>query len=295
MKKNLWLFAAVCLFVGGSSAVRAQEAAYSGPPKVIRIGREDVKPGKGVGHTRMETAWARAFADAKVTDNWIGLTPVSGNGEVWFISGYDSLATMEKNTQAVDKNSAWQALGDKFSTQESEYLSGMRNLVGTFREDLSYMGIKTNVGLMRYFYVTVVRIRPGHDNDFVESTKISKAAHEKANVAERWSVFEVSLGMPRGTFLIIQPLKTLAEVDAFPQTHGQAYRDAVGDDGRKRLTELANAGLISAETNILAFSPQMSMPPAEVAAADPEFWHPKPAKKPAPAAKKDDEKPAAKP
>jgi hypothetical protein len=294
VKKNILFFAAVCLCVCGVSVVRAQAQTYTGPPKVITIGREEVKPGKGGAHTKMETAWARAFAESKVATNWIGMTSVSGNDEVWFVSGYESLAAVEKNRQGMDNTPAWQALNEKFAAQESDLLSGMRSLIGMYREELSYQGIKTNVGEMRYLYVTTVRVRPGHENDFIEATKIAKAAHEKANVPERWSVFEVTLGMPHGTYLIIEPLKTLADVDAFPQTHGQAYRDAVGDDGRKRLAELANSGTNGTETNIFAFSPEMSIPLPEIAAADPNFWHPKPMKKAAPAAKKGEEKPATK-
>ena len=85
--------------------------------------------------------------------------------------------------------------------------------------------------------------------------------------------------MPNGTYLILEPLKSMADVDAFPQTHGQAYRDAVGDEGRKRLAELNSSATISSETNIFAFDPKMSHPIKEIAAADPDFWTPKSAKK----------------
>jgi len=98
--------------------------------------------------------------------------------------------------------------------------------------------------------------------------------------------------MPRGTFFIFEPLKSMADVDAFPQTHGKPYQDAVGDDGRKRLAELNSAATISAETNIFAFNPRMSNPTKEIAAADPGFWTPKPVKKAALGAKKGAEKPA---
>jgi uncharacterized protein involved in type VI secretion and phage assembly len=103
--------------------------------------------------------------------------------------------------------------------------------------------------------------------------------------------------MPRPTYLMFQPLKSLAEVDAFPQTHGQAYRDAIGDAGRKKLAELFASGIVSAETNIFAFNPKMSYVANETAAADPDFWTPKPkpaAKAPA-EGEKAPKKPAAKP
>ncbi len=93
--------------------------------------------------------------------------------------------------------------------------------------------------------------------------------------------------MPNGTYLSFQPIKTLAEVDAFSQTHGKAYQEATGDAGRQKLRELASAGTLSSETSIFAFSPKMSYVSKETASADPDFWTPKAVAKAAPAAKKE--------
>ncbi len=235
MKKVLFLLAVVSLLVSPVVA-QAQDQPYSGPPKVIRIIREEVKVGKGTVHEANETAWARTFADAKSPDNWIGMDSTTGNNEAWFVSGYDTMSDMEKRTiQALNTVPALRAIDTKYSSQDGEFVSSTRSVVAVYRDDLSYQGLKTNVGLFRYLYVTTVRVRPGHESEFVEATKISRAAHEKATVPERWSVFEVTEGMPRGTYLIFEPLKSMADVDAFPQTHGKVYQDAVGDDGRKRL------------------------------------------------------------
>src|SRR5260370_37529439 len=191
------------------------------------------------------------------------------------------MADMEKATlQAVATIPAVKAADIKYSAQDGEYVSGTRSAVAVYREELSYQGVKANIGTFRYLYVTTVRIRPGHDADFVDATKRSRAAHDKRAVPERWAVFEVTEGMPHGTYLIFEPLKSMADVDAFPQTHGTPYQDAVGDDGRKRLAELNSAATISAETNIFAFNPNISNPTKEIAAADPGFWTPKPVKKP---------------
>jgi hypothetical protein len=292
VKKTLFLLAVVSLFVSLGSFAQAQDQSYSSPPKVIRIGREEVKVGRAAAHEVLEAAWARSFADAKSPDNWIGMDSTTGNNEVWFVSGYNSMSEMEKTRQALDTMPALKVVDAKYSTQEADFLSGLRTVVAVYRDDLSYQGVKTNVGTFRYLYVTTVRIRPGHDADFVEATKISRAAHEKAAVPERWSVFEVTEGMPHGTYLIFEPLKSMADVDAFPLTHGKPYQDAVGDEGRKRLAELNSAATISAETNIFAFNPKMSNPTKEITAADPGFWTPKPVKKAALGANKGAEKPA---
>lgn len=288
MKRNLCTVLAVFLMLSVAWPALAQEGS---PPKVIQIFREEVKPGKGAAHEKVEAGWPRAFAKANSPTHYLAMTSVSGPTEAWFISGYDSLAAWEKDTQNNDNNPALSAELQRLSAQDGELLSGARSIVATYREEMSYRPNGANIGLMRYFYITTVRVRPG--SDYSEINKIARAAHEKASVPEHWAVFEVTYGMPRGTFLIFQPLKSLADVDAFPQTHGETYQAAIGEDGAKKLSELAKAAVISSETNIFAFSPKMSYSSEKTIAADPAFWAPKP-KAPAPA-KSAGEKPAAKP
>jgi hypothetical protein len=287
MKRNLLTVLAVALMFSVAWPAMAQEGA---PPKVIQIFREEVKPGKGSAHEKVEVGWPRAFAKAKSPTHYLAMTSVSGPTEAWFISGYDSLAAWEKDTQNNDSNPALSAELQQLSAQDGELLSNVRSVVATYQADMSYRANGINIGEMRYFYITTVRVRPG--SSFSDMNKITLAAHEKANIPERWAVFQVTYGMPGGTYLVIQPLKSLADADAFPQTHGQAYRDAIGEDGAKKLRELASAGVISSETNIYALNPKMSYPSKETVAVDPAFWAPKPK---APAAKTAAAKPAAKP
>lgn len=288
MKRNLVTALAVFLMLSVAWPAMAQEGA---PPKVIQIYREEVKPGKGSAHEKVEMGWPRAFAKANSPTHYLAMTSVTGPNEAWFIAGYDSLAAWEKDTQNNDNNPALSAELQRLSAQDGDLLSGARSVVATYQPDMSYRANSINIGEMRYFYITTVRLRPG--SSYSDMNKITLAAHEKANVPERWAIFQVTYGMPSGTFLFIQPLKSLAEVDAFSQTHGQAYRDAIGEDGGKKLGDLARNGIISTETNIFSFNPKMSYPSKETVAVDPAFWAPKP-KAPAPA-KAAAEKPAAKP
>jgi hypothetical protein len=284
-----------CVLLCGVSLVAAQEQAVMGPPKVLQIFREEVKPGKGPAHEKIEAAWARTFNKANYPAHYIAMTSVSGPSEAWFLEGHDSLASAERAEQFVEKNAALKGEVDQISQQDGELLSGGRSIIALYREEMSYRATGVNIGQMRYFYVTTVRVRPGHQDDFIEWNKIIRAAHEQANVPEHWAVFQVTLGMPAGTYLIFQPLKSLTEVDAFAQTHGKAYQDATGDEGRKKLRELASAGLLSSETNIFAFSSKMSYVSKETASADPDFWTPKPAVKAATVAKKEGKEAAPKP
>ncbi len=296
MKRYLPLMFVLSLLLSSAVATWAQTSPTTpgGPPKVLQIYREEVKPGKTAEHEKVEAGWPRAFAKAKWATHYLAIVSVTGPSEAWFLTGFDSLAGWEKDTRAAEKNTVLTAELGQLSAKDGELLSGGRGLVAVYRDELSYRTAGVNIGRMRYFYLTTVRLRPGHDIDFAEWNKIIKGAHEKADVPEHWAVFQVTLGMPSGTYLILQPLKSLAEVDDFPQTHGKAYQDATGDEGRKKLRELASAGILSYETNIFAFNPKMSYVSKETAAADPDFWTPKSkaAAKPTAAGEKEAAKPA---
>ncbi len=295
MKKSLVLLLTVSLFLTTASVTLAQEQKMSGPPKVLQIFIEQVKPGKGAAHEKNEAGWPRAFAGAKSPTHYIAMTSQTGLSEAWFVTGFDSLAAWEKDTKSNENNVALTATLDQLSEKDGEFLNGVRSVVARHRDELSYRTADVKVMQSRYFYVMTVRVRPGHGNEFVEASKLLRDAHEKANVPEAWAVYQVEAGMPAGTYLIMQPLKSLAEVDAFTETHGKAYQDAIGDEGRKKLQELNSSGTLSSENAIFAFSPKMSYVSKEMAGADADFWFPKPAAKPAPAAGKEGEKPKAKP
>jgi len=185
------------------------------------------------------------------------------------------------------KSSARAAL-DKDLVADGELLSRSSSIVARYRADLSYRpGV--NIPLTRFFNISIVRVRPGHIADYEDARKIVKAAHEKASLKYNYSVYQVSSGMPAGTFLIMSYGKTLADFDAAAAIHGQAYNDAVGDDGRKKLSELAAAGTIGSDSMIFAVDAKMSNPDKATIDTDPAFWTPKPAApvmKPAAAAPK---------
>ena len=280
MRRTFFTVLAAALILATAWPAMAQQ---SGPPDVLQIVREEVKIGKTAAHEKLEMGWPRAFAKANFPSHYVAMTSVTGPNEAWFVTGYPSLAAWEKDTKANASNPTLGPELDRLSALDGDLLSGIRNIVAVYRPAMSYRASEISLGEMRYFFITIIRVRPGYS--YTDINKITLAAHEKAKVPERWAIFQVTYGMPSGTYLFIQPLKSLAEIDAFPQTHGDTYRNAIGDDGDKKLTELTRSGIIASETNIYAFSPKMSYPSKETIAADPEFWAPKPkapAKAPAP-------------
>lgn len=259
------------------------------PPNVLRIGREEVKPYLDTSHARVETEWAGIFAKANWPVHSLAMTSMSGPTEAWWLSGYESFAAIEKENQELEKHPTIKSEIARLGKLDNELLRGLRSIMATFRDDLSYQPAVV-LPQMRYFRVNTIRVRPGLNDDFIEYRKIIKAALEKAHSDTHFAIYQTVSGAPNGTFLIFTPLKSMAEMDPNPASQ-KALQDALGDENRKKLSELANKAIISNEPVHFAFSPEMSYVSKEFATADPAFWRPKPKTAAKLVAKKPTEKP----
>ena len=255
-------------------AAFAQEAAPTPPPKYIEIVREEVKPGRTEAHAKSEARYVSLFKKTIAISNYTTMVTVAGPMEAWFVTRYDSMGAWEKDIEAWETNATLQAELSQIDPSDGDLLSRSSSIFARYREDLSYRpGV--SMPQMHSFGVTVVRVRPGHNTDFEEARKIVKMAHEKAGLKDNHSVYQVLSGYPAGTFLIASAYKTIADLESVPEIHGKAYEDAIGEDGQKKLRELASSGTIGAETLIFAVDPKMSFPSKETVAADRDFWAPK--------------------
>jgi hypothetical protein len=274
--KKFVLFAPLAFLVGVLPAA-AQTTAPPAPPKVIQIFREEVKPGKTAAHQKIEAGWPKAFAQAKWPTYYLAATSVTGPAEAWFITGYPSYAAFEADQQNLEKASALFAETQRLSALDGEVLTQGRSMLAAYRDDLSY-NTGVNLAKMRYFTITVTRVRPGHTAEFVEARKLVKAAHEKAGLTDGAAIYQVSAGAPSGTFLILVARASMEELDKDDVIHGDSYRQALGGEaGQKRLAEIQSSALISSESNHFAFSPAMSYASPRMIEGDPAFWAPKPA------------------
>ncbi len=100
------------LAVIGSSFAAAQE--MQGPPKVLQITREFVKPGKtGAIHDKSESKFVAAMAAAKWPTHYIALNSLSGKSRALFLTGYPSFDAWDKDNKAIMKNTTLSAELDK--------------------------------------------------------------------------------------------------------------------------------------------------------------------------------------
>ena len=115
-----------------------------GPPKVLQITREFIKPGKtGAIHDNSESNFVPAMAKAKWPTHYFALNSLSGKSRALYLTGYPSFDAWEKDNATIDKNKPLSADLDKASVADGELLDGIDQLVLTYNEDMSYRPLPT--------------------------------------------------------------------------------------------------------------------------------------------------------
>lgn len=285
MKKLAMATLAVGLLASSIPLV-AQDDGARPAPNVLQIFREVVKPGRAAAHEKVEVGWPKAFRASKNSPRYIGMISITGPSEAWFVSGYPSYEAWEKQSKAEEADPVLSAEQSRLAAADGELLENVRSIIARFREEMSHRP-PLNIGSYRYMNVVTVRVRPGMQGKFTEMRKMVKAAHEKAGLKDYYSVFEVQSGMPGPTYMIFIPMKSLKEADeAGPLHSSPAYLEALGgEEGQKKMSELASAAVLNNESAVFAFNPRISVPPPEYTLADAEYWNPKPVLATAPKAK----------
>jgi hypothetical protein len=290
MKRNICLLLTVGAVLIGAVSAAAQTQPQL--PKVLWIFREDTKPARGAAHEKVEHSLAQHWAKSNVQP-FIAVEAVSGTAtEVMFLSGYNSLAAMEKDYQTFGKASNGSEY-DALERQEAELVNSVRSIVAVLRPDMSYradhfMGVMPQ---SRYFSIETFRVRLGHDADFAAGGKLFQNAYEKMKREQPYAMYQAIMGAPEGTYFLFSPMKSLKEMDDEFANEG-AFMQAMGEDNMKNLMKGAGDVFVTMESNVYAFNPSMSNVSKEFAAADPKYWTPKPVAKRAPPPKKAAAKPA---
>jgi hypothetical protein len=274
MKRLKGLLLVLLLLTGLVSSLPAQEASPP-PPKVMTIIREFLKPGRGgTMHEKSESAFVKAFSDAKWPQHYLAVDSMSGKPRSLFLVGYDSFEAWEKDNQATAKNSALSATLERAALADGDLLESYDTGTFRYREEYSLRPATADIAHSRYFEISVFRVRPGHYKDWDDLVKLVMSAYEKIPDV-RWATFESVYGSQDGTFLVFTPLKSLAETDRALE-QGKEFEAAMGPEGMKKFSELAAAAIDSSQTNLFAFNPRESYPPDGWVTADPDFWKPKP-------------------
>lgn len=264
LARTAWLLA-----VASAAALPAQSPPMNGPPPVMLISRELVKPGKNAAHNRWEAGWPAAFAKADYPTNYLGMNAVSGINEAWFLIGFPSFDAMEKDQARMDANAPLTSELARLGAGESDFVENTRSVLATYIPSVSH---NPNIDLakMRYFEVLTYTMRPGHDGDFLKAAGLVRDGYTKAGVGNSWAIYRAVSGMPAGTYYVFIPLQSLARLDQGP-ADDQAMGRALGPEQLGALDKLVLDGVATSQSQIFALNPKMSYVGKDMKAADP-FW-----------------------
>jgi hypothetical protein len=270
MIRSAAILSAVCFFGASAPSIWAQDNGTDGPPKILEIQREFLKPGRnGAVHVKSEAGFIHALANAKATPRYLAMTSLSGKPRALFFSGYALLSAWEEETKSVYKNATLAAAMDRVNLADGDLLTEFDESLLSRRDDLSFnMG---NLQGDRYMEIIQFAIRPGHTRDWEEVVKMVQAGYKKGLPDANWAMFQMLYGSGGDTYIAVVKYKSLGEADQSLASDSK-FADALGEGGMNKLEELEAKCVESRQTNIFAFSPEMSYPPDAWTKAEPDYW-----------------------
>jgi hypothetical protein len=275
MKKILLMILAACFWLSSGALLFAQQPpSQFVPPKTLIIIQEKVKLDKvGLPHERTEALYVRLFERLKWPVHYVAATSVTGPAEAWYFIGYDSFADWEKDEEDTRANPGFSAALARLDREDAANLTGRRQIVASYRDDLSYNPVAPVAGA-HYLEILDIHVRPGHEREYEEYVRMVLDADQKAESPEHWASYQVVSGGDFDTYLVFIPRKSPAEWDNFGK-YAKAFEKALGKD-RDRLSRLEAESVAKGSSRLFVFSPVMSYAPEGWATTDPEFWGPKP-------------------
>lgn len=225
-------------------------------------------------------------------DHWVAYSVEYGDqNTVIFSAVRDNLAAIDTATDAF-----MGAIKESYGPNFMKLFQDMNNCstssraeVRRRRPDLSWNmpagtpDIEKHVGGSKWLRYLTVGTRPGHSLAYEDTIKTLKAGFEKGPNKIPTFVSQSSAGQPSGVYYFTTFGKSLGDFDSPAGSPG--LRELLGSSGYEQYQKSSKEDVLAAEWTIARIVPELSNPPDGIAAANPEFWRPKPAAAPKPAAK----------
>ncbi len=277
MKKHFVSTSALCLLSAGfvltglsSATAQDQKGGVTPPPNVLAIGVEFPKLGLAPGaHVKTESEFVQAYSAAHWSEHYLTLVAISGTPRTVFLERYDSFAAIQENHEALQKNPSLMAALQSAASDDGKLLKSRYSSTFVYRDDLS-MRAPVDMSQMRFMEITIFDVQPGHGHDFVTLTKMYQDAWSKTPNAH-WATFEEQYGPHGDRYIVISPMKSLAEADQ--ELMDDKKMDAgMSTEDKKKMSDLFASTVASDQTNLFAISPKMSYVPDSWKESSPDFW-----------------------
>ena len=165
---------------------------------------------------------------AKWPTHYFAVNALSGKSRALFLTGYDSFAAWEKDMTAEQKDPTLSAALDRASLADGDLLTEFDASALMYRDEYS-LNSTVDIAHMRYFEISLYRVRPGHDGDWDSIVKLVKAAYQKLPDIH-WAMYQAVYGQEGNTYIIFWPMKTGADIDR-SFANDKQFMGAMGEDG----------------------------------------------------------------
>jgi hypothetical protein len=248
----------------------AAQGMPTSQPGVLTVIIEELKPGVGADHEANESGWPVAFEKAKSPYYYLALEALTGPPELWFVAPYQSWAAEGESMKLPESNAALAADLAKLAKGDGPFLNGYRSMQAIGRPDLSY-GTFPDIAMARFYEVTTFRVRPGHEQAFEAAAKLYAEMTKRSTPGASYRTYQVTAGMPGGTYLIFGSTNAYAEFDKI-MADGNAMWSKATPQEMATMQKVMADDIMSVITQRYRVSPTMSYVSAEAKAKDPKFW-----------------------
>ena len=273
MKRNAkWAAVAVVLLVAWAAS-QAQE-------QYLDVYIAQVKPEKRADFDAISKKMVAANRQNK-GDEWLTMETVYGPGNrVTFISTRQSYGDTEKGTAAFDaavEKTLGKAASEKMFQDFTQCLSSTRSELRRRRWDLSSnapadaAAMAKMLGESRWLRTNVIHVKPGQGPAFEALLKDVRAAREKNSPDVTTLVSQGVAGQEGSVYYVTTLEKSMGGFDSIAP-----LPKVLGEEGYAKYLKTGSETVENTETVINHFLPELSNPPADVVAAAPDYWNPKP-------------------
>jgi hypothetical protein len=272
------------LAAAGGSLATAQDQPMPAVsvPKYLQIIVEYPKPGKGgLAHDKTENAFVQAATKANFPIHYLAYNALSGKPRAIFISHFDSFDAMQTANKAFETNAAE---FERINADDGELLEDSKQLIFKYVPELSYHPKGPNPHV-RYLEARIVHVRPGHGKEFEDLVKMWIAASDKAGSSNHWGAYSVEYGDQIGSYVFLTSDESMADIDK-GEAEEPKYMEILSEADKREARELRAEAIDADRFELYSVNPVQSYAPEEFIKADPDFWAPKAAAKPAMEGKK---------
>ncbi len=269
MRTYVRLLLSLMLLAATSGTVAAQGMPTS-QPGMLSIIVESVKPGMDAAHAANEAGWPAAYEKANSPWNYLAISSMTGESEVWFMSPYASFAAEGESMKETDAKPALGSELDRLWAADGQYLSGTRSFQAMARPDLSY-GAFPDLAMVRFYEITMFRIRLGREQSWEAAAKVYMEQVKKNAPGMSYRVYQVTAGMPGGYYMIFSSVTDYADFDKMMADGNAMWEKVSPKDMATLQTSMANDAQMVI-TNRFRVSPSMSYVSADTKAKAPDFW-----------------------